>query len=55
MTSQAAHLASRNYRQLTDEELSGAGVRPEMIRPCIGIKHIENVITDPGQALPAAV
>jgi len=51
----AAHPASTTHRQLTEDELSGAGVSPEMIRLCIGIEHIDDIIADLDQALAAAV
>lgn len=50
----AAHPASTTHRQLTDEELVTAGVTPDMIRLCIGIEHIDDIIADIDQALAAA-
>ncbi len=50
----AAHPASTTHRQLTEEELKGAGVTPDMIRLCIGIEHIDDIIADLEQALAAA-
>lgn len=49
----AAHPASTTHRQLTEEELKGAGVTPETIRLCIGIEHIDDIIADLEQALNA--
>ena len=49
----AAHPASTTHRQLTPEELEGAGVKPETIRLCVGIEHIEDIIADLEQALAA--
>ena len=40
----AAHPASTTHRQLTEEELKMAGVTPDMIRLCIGIEDIEDII-----------
>ena len=51
----AAHPASTTHRQLTDKELELAGVTPDMIRLCIGIEHIDDIIADLEQALAAAV
>ena len=51
----AAHPASTTHRQLTDEELKSADVTPEMIRLCVGIEHIDDIIADLDQALSAAV
>ena len=50
----AAHPASTTHRQLTEEELKGAGVTPDMIRLCIGIEHIDDIIADLEQALAAS-
>ncbi len=47
----AAHPASTTHRQLNDEELTQAGVAPDMIRLCIGIEHIDDIIEDLDQAL----
>jgi len=50
----AAHPASTTHRQLSDDELVSAGVTPDMIRLCIGIEHIDDIIADLDQALSAA-
>jgi O-acetylhomoserine (thiol)-lyase len=50
----AAHPASTTHRQLEGEELASAGVTPDMIRLCIGIEDIEDIIADLEQALTAA-
>ena len=50
----AAHPASTTHRQLTEDELNAAGVTPDMIRLCIGIEHIDDIIADLEQALAAA-
>jgi len=50
----AAHPASTTHRQLSEEELQSAGVTPDMIRLCIGIEDIEDIIADLDQALHAA-
>lgn len=47
----AAHPASTTHRQLNDDELKQAGVTPDMIRLCIGIEHIDDIIADIEQAL----
>ena len=47
----AAHPASTTHRQLSEEELTSAGVSPDMIRLCIGIEHIDDIIADLDQAL----
>jgi O-acetylhomoserine (thiol)-lyase len=51
----AAHPASTTHRQLTAEELKGVDVSPEMIRLCVGIEHIDDIIADLDQALAASV
>ena len=50
----AAHPASTTHRQLSEEELATAGVTPDMIRLCIGIEHIDDILADLDQALAAA-
>ena len=50
----AAHPASTTHRQLSDAELESAGVTPDMIRLCIGIEHIDDIIADLDQALAAS-
>lgn len=50
----AAHPASTTHRQLSDAELESAGVTPDMIRLCIGIEHIDDIIADLDQALAKA-
>jgi len=50
----AAHPASTTHRQLTAEEQKSANVSPEMLRLCIGIEDIEDIIGDLDQALSAA-
>jgi len=47
----ALHPASHTHRQLTDEQLKEAGVKPEMIRLSVGIEHIEDILADLKQAL----
>ncbi len=47
----ACHPASTTHRQLTEAELVTAGVTKEMIRLCVGIEHIDDIIADLEQAL----
>lgn len=49
----ACHPASTTHRQLTEEEQSTAGVTPEMLRICVGIEHIDDIIADIEQAFAA--
>ena len=50
----ACHPASTTHRQLTADELERAGVKPEMIRLCIGIEHVDDIIADLDAALEGA-
>ncbi len=50
----AAHPASTTHRQLSEEELKTAGVTPDMIRLCVGIEHIDDILADIDQALAAS-
>lgn len=45
------HPASHTHRQLTDEQLIGAGVSPDLIRLSLGIEHPDDLIEDLAQAL----
>jgi O-acetylhomoserine (thiol)-lyase len=50
----ACHPASTTHRQMSADEQSKAGVKPEMIRLSIGIEHIDDIIGDLDQALTAS-
>ena len=45
------HPASMTHRQLTDEQLAAAGVKPELVRLSVGIEDIEDLKADFEQAL----
>lgn len=47
----ACHPASTTHRQMTEEEQLQAGVTQGMIRLCIGIEHIDDIIGDLAQSL----
>ena len=49
-----ASLLTTTHRQLSESEQLAAGVRPEAIRLCIGIEHIDDIMEDLTQALSAA-
>lgn len=49
----ACHPASTTHRQLTEAEQLQAGVKPETMRICVGIEHIDDIIADLEQALDA--
>ena len=50
----AAHPASTTHRQLSEDELKSAGVTPDLIRLCVCIEHIDDILADIDQALAAA-
>lgn len=45
------HPASHTHRQLSDEQLKEAGVRPDLMRLSVGIENPEDIIADLEQAL----
>ena len=45
------HSASTTHSQLSTEELADQGIRPNSIRLSIGTEHIDDIISDLGQAL----
>ena len=47
------HPASHTHRQLSDEQLLEAGVRPDLIRLSVGIENVDDIIADIEQALNA--
>jgi O-acetylhomoserine (thiol)-lyase len=49
------HPASTTHRQLNEEELARAGVRPDMIRLSVGIEDADDILWDIDQALRKAV
>ena len=49
----ACHPASTTHRQLNSQELTKAGVKPDMVRLSLGIEHIDDLIEDLEQALSA--
>ena len=48
------HPASSTHRQLTDEQLTNAGISPGMVRLSVGIEHIDDILADLDQALANA-
>lgn len=50
----ATHPASTTHRQLSETELSAAGVSPDMVRISAGIEHIDDIKADVEQALAAS-
>lgn len=51
----ASHPASTTHRQLTEAELAAAGISGDMLRLCVGIEHIDDIIADLEQALAATI
>jgi len=50
----AIHPASTTHSQLSDAELTEAGVSPDMVRLSIGIEDIDDILADMDQAITAA-
>ncbi len=48
--SSVLHPASHTHRQLSDEQLTEAGVAPDLIRLSVGIENVEDIIADIKQA-----
>lgn len=47
------HPASTTHSQMTEEEHSEGGIRPEMIRVSIGLEHIDDILEDLNKGLDA--
>ena len=50
----ACHPASTTHRQMSAKEQKSAGVTQDLLRLCIGIEHIDDIIADLDQAFKAA-
>lgn len=50
----AIHPATTTHSQLNEEQLSEAGITPELVRLAVGIEHIDDIVEDLDQALAAA-
>ena len=50
----ACHPATTTHRQLSETELTAAGVSADMVRLSVGIEHIDDILADIDQALAAA-
>lgn len=48
------HPASHTHRQLSEEQLIEAGVRPDLIRFSVGIENVKDIIADIEQAIQKA-
>ncbi|HEY4022792.1 MAG TPA: O-acetylhomoserine aminocarboxypropyltransferase/cysteine synthase family protein [Pseudonocardiaceae bacterium] len=49
------HPASTTHQQLSDEQLTAAGVTPDLIRLSVGLEDVEDILWDLDQALAEAV
>lgn len=47
------HPASATHRQLTEDQLTAAGIRPGTVRLSVGLEHIDDIKADVEQALNA--
>jgi len=50
----ACHPASTTHRQMTVKEQKSAGVTQDLMRLCVGIEHIDDILADLEQAFKAA-
>lgn len=48
------HPASTTHRQLSEDQLEAAGVRPDLIRISVGLEDVEDILWDLDQALTIA-
>lgn len=48
------HPATTTHSQLSEEQQLAGGIRPELVRLCIGLEHIEDILEDLDQALKQA-
>ncbi|WP_443826393.1 PLP-dependent transferase, partial [Desulfovibrio sp.] len=48
------HPASSTHRQLSDEQLTEAGITPGMVRLSVGLENIDDLLEDLSQALAQA-
>jgi O-acetylhomoserine (thiol)-lyase len=48
------HPGSTTHQQLTDAQLTAAGVPPDLVRISVGLEDVEDIIWDLDQALAAA-
>ena len=48
------HPATSTHRQLTDDQLTAAGITPGLVRLSVGIENVEDILEDLAQALEQA-
>ncbi|HNW05036.1 MAG TPA: O-acetylhomoserine aminocarboxypropyltransferase/cysteine synthase [Oscillospiraceae bacterium] len=51
----ATHPATTTHSQLSDEQLSACGIRPETVRISVGLEDVRDIIDDLDQAIQKAV
>lgn len=47
----AIHPATTTHSQLTEEQQRAAGITPDLVRLCIGLEHLDDILADLDQAL----
>lgn len=47
----AIHPATTTHSQLTEEQQRAAGITPDLVRLCVGLEHIDDILEDLDQAL----
>jgi len=47
----AIHPATTTHSQLTEEQQTASGIKPELVRLSVGIEHIDDILADLDQAL----
>ncbi|MCS7090081.1 MAG: O-acetylhomoserine aminocarboxypropyltransferase/cysteine synthase family protein [Verrucomicrobiota bacterium] len=50
----AIHPATTTHSQLTEEQQRAGGITPDLVRLCVGLEHIDDILADLDQALAKA-
>lgn len=50
----AIHPATTTHSQLSENQMTEAGIKPELVRLSIGLEHIDDILADLNQALEAS-
>jgi O-acetylhomoserine (thiol)-lyase len=51
----AIHPATTTHSQLTEEQQRAGGITPDLVRLCVGLEHIDDILEDLDQALQRSV
>ena len=51
----AIHPATTTHSQLTEEQQRAGGITPDLVRLCVGLEHIDDILEDLDQALQQSV